>query len=104
MQGSPCSPGPQYEGQEGFLQDEAWTWAETTQSTHQGSWPTSARENMWGTAQGDQGDSPGGPGLTCGTLAQELIDFVQAAAILEAGAAGTLILVHLAVYALIAWG
>lgn len=53
---------------------------------------------MWGAR-----DSPRGLGLTCGTLAQELINLVQATAILEAGAAGTLVLVHLTMHALIAW-
>lgn len=50
-------------------------------------------------APGDQA----GRGLTRGTLALELVDFVQAAAVLEAGAAGTLVRVHLAVHALVAW-
>lgn len=45
-----------------------------------------------------------GPGVTCGTFAQELVDLVQAAAVLQAGAAGTLVAVHLAVDALVAWG
>lgn len=66
---------------------------------HQGPWPTSARGSTR-----EAPDSPGGLGLTCGTLAQELVDLVQAAAILEAGAAGTLVLVHLTMHTLVAWG
>ena len=44
-----------------------------------------------------------GPSLTGGAVAHELVDLVQAAAVLQAGAAGALIRVHLAVQALVAW-
>lgn len=52
------------------------------------------------TAQG-QG---AGAALTRGALALELIDLVQAVAIVQAGAAGALIRVDLAVHTLIACG
>ena len=45
-----------------------------------------------------------GAALTRGALALELIDLVQAAAIVQAGAAGALVCVDLAVHTLVACG
>lgn len=56
-------------------------------------------QRVWGSVAALQGT-----GLTRGALAQKLVDFVQAVAVLETGAAGTLVRVDLTVHALVAWG
>lgn len=95
--GSGLAPPPQ-DNREGLLQDKAWPeWRPPRKQGVRAPGPPPLRDG------GDLVAAMQGMGLTRGALAQKFIDFVQAAAILETRAAGTLIRVDFTVYALVAW-